>query len=92
MIDPAVLAKQRKVFGYVDPKAAPETRAPPRPWRRCELFGCSRKHYAKGMCFNHYKAAWLGRKPRPRPRRAAESFIERARARLAARGIHVEAA
>jgi hypothetical protein len=53
--------------------------------RRCDVAGCDREHYARGMCMTHYAKWRLDNIPGLRARHNA--YVRERRARLAARPL-----
>lgn len=57
----------------------------------CSEPGCRKRVFCRGLCRPHYRAAFRSGRFAPSRRRPAVSrSVAAARARLAARGIHVE--
>lgn len=92
MIDPETLLAQRRLVALLrgEPPPKPKTK-PHRKVKRCSFPRCVRGHYALGLCTAHYaqrlRGTTLHPLAAPALRRADPEVIERARARLAARGI-----
>jgi hypothetical protein len=92
-IDPNTLNRQRVALGLAPLPRPPRKNKP--TFARCDHEGCRRKVYAKGKCKRHWGQVREGHTQRRLASdvpRAWPKVIERARARLAAKGIVVEAA
>jgi hypothetical protein len=82
-------AKAKQTGRDIKPKKKRATYWGGRRNRECSVTGCRKKHHAKGFCERHYQQAKDGRPPRGLSGvfNASAAMIERARAKLAERGI-----